>query len=191
MEDQNNPLDTLASAYEFDAVDGDRNAADSSGSLTLEELNSVLGRTYKDKETALKSLKDTQSMVGKIGNIEKEKETLNKKLMETTQIGDELKQIKDELFYTKNPQYAPYRDTIAAMGSNPAEIVEKEGFKKIFADLSEYEKTKSAKSVLETNPRIGVASTRIGEAKDLASKGQYTNANENAVAAVMDLYDLK
>lgn len=190
MDNENNLLDSFASGFDIESVDGNGNVGNSSETLTLDEINTLTGRNYKDKETALKALKETYSMVGKVGKIEKEKEELNKKLMDTNIIGDELKQIKDELFYTKNPQYAQYRDTISAMGVNPAEVVEKDSFKKIFTDLSEYEKTKSAKSVLESNPRIGQAKTKLDEAKEMVTKGQYAQSKETAVTAVLEAYEV-
>ena len=191
MDDQNNPLDALASAYEFDAVDGAKNAADSSETLTLSEINTLIGRDYKDKDTAFKALKNTYNMVSKVGELEKENKNLMEKLTEPTSAADEIKQIKEQLFYSENPEYKPYKDIIKDMGVNPADAVAKESFKAIFTNLSEFEKTKNAKSVLETNPRIGQAVSKLDQAKDLSTKGQYSSANESAVSAVMDLYDMK
>lgn len=188
MEDKNNPLDSLASEFEFDSVDGDKNVGNSS-TVSLEELNTLTGRDYKDKETALKSLKETYSMVGKAGKIAKDNKLMEEKLQNNDSALSEIKLIKEELFYSQNPEFKPYRDTIAAMGTNPADVVEKESFKKIFTDLTEYEKTKNAKSVLESNPRIGQAKTKIDEARDMVSRGQYAESKATAVDAVLQAYD--
>lgn len=189
MENENNPLDTLARDFEFESGDGAGDVGNSSETLTLSEINALTGRNYKDKDTALKAVKETYSMVGKAGKIEKEYKLMSEQLQEKESALGEIKQIKEQLFYSENPQYKPYKETISAMGGNPSEVVEKEAFKKIFADLSEFEKTKNAKSVLESNPRIGQARTKLDEARDMANKGQYSSANEAAVSAVLAAYE--
>lgn len=190
MDNQNSPLDTLVGDDEFASSNGNGSVADSSDNLSLSELNSLIGRDYKDKQTALKSLKETYSMVGKAGKLEPKIEKLTRQLEEKDSALGEIKQIKEQLFYSENPQYKPYKDTISAMGGNPNEVVEKESFKKIFTDLSAYEKTKNAKSVLESNPRIGQAKTRLDEARELGQKGQHSNARQMATDAVLQAYDI-
>lgn len=189
MEDLNNPSESFAGDFNIDSSDGNENVKNQSDALTLSELNTLLGKDYKDKETALKSLKETYNYVGKAGKLEKELKTMESKLQDDNATAIEIKAIKEELFYSKNPQYSQYRDTIKAMGSNPADVVEQESFKKIFTDLSEYEKTKNAKSVLESNPRIGQAKTKLDEAREQVNKGQYASAKETAVDAVLQAYE--
>lgn len=192
METTNSPLDSFASDLEFPSLDGDKNVEVSSDNgLTLEEINSLTGRDYKDKATALKAIKDTYSMVGKAGKVVSDNQKLKEQLQEKDSKLEEIRQIKDTLFYSENPQYKPFKDTISAMGNDPARVVELDAFKKIFTDLSEYEKTKKAKSVLESNPRIGQAKTKLEEAKDLNSKGLHSNATDVAVAAVLEAYDMQ
>lgn len=190
MDTTNSPLDTFTGENEFVSSDSARSVADSSDSLTLAELNTLVGRDYKDKATALKSLKETYSTVSKIGKLEPQVEKLKVQLSEKDSALGEIKQIKEQLFYSENPQYKPYKETISAMGGNPSEIVEKDAFKKIFTDLSAYEKTKNAQSVLVSNPRIGQAKTRLDEAKEMSLKGQYTNAAATATDAVLQAYDM-
>lgn len=189
MPNDDNQSDAFAGENDIGSSDGGDNAADLNN-LTLEDINSSTGRNYKDKKTALEALKNTYSKVGKSGQLEKEIETLKKTVLDSSSNEDRIKQIETELFYSNNPQYKLYKDTIAAMGGNPAEVVEKEAFKKIFTDLSEFEKTKNAKSVLESNPRIGQAKTRIDEAKDLSVKGKQAEAGALATAAVLDAYQI-
>lgn len=187
MNNQDNQSDSFADENEFGSPDGSGNVADSK--LSLEDINTLLGRKYPDIETARKGLKSTYSMVGKVGQLEKDLETLKKSGESNSANTEKIKQIETELFYSNNPQYKPYKDTISAMGGNPAEVVEKEAFKKLFTDLSEFEKTKNAKSVLESNPRIGQAKTRIEEAKDLNIRGKYADANAAATNAVLEAYE--
>jgi len=190
MNDQDSPLDAFTGENDIVSSDSNGSVADSSESLTLTELNAMVGRNYKDKATALKSLKETYSTVTKAGQLEQKVEKLKAQLTDKDSALGEIKQIKEQLFYTQNPQYAPYKETISAMGSNPSEVVEKDAFKKIFVDLSEYEKTKSAKSVLVSNPRIGQAKTKLDEAKDLSNKGKYVDAASAATSAVLEAYDI-
>lgn len=190
MSDQDNQSDSFSGEDEFDSSADNENVADSN-KLSLEEINNLTGRKYKDIEAARKALKTTYSMVGKVGQLERDLETLKKNGENQSSSADRIKQIETELFYSNNPQYKPYKDTIQAMGGNPAEVVEKETFKKIFADLSEFEKSKSAKSVLESNPRIGQAKTKLEGAREKEMKGDHVGANSDAVAAVLEAYEIK
>lgn len=188
MPNDNNQSDAFAGENEFGSPDGGDNVADSKNNLSLEEINKITGRNYKDKDTALKALQSTYKMVGEAGQVKKENETLKTAVEATAANTEQLKQIRTDLFYSNNPQYKPYRETIATMGGNPEEVIEKEAFKKIFTDLSEFEKTKNAKSVLESNPRIGQAKTRIDEAKDLSMRGKQAEAAAAATDAVLQAY---
>lgn len=59
--------ETLADAPQLSATDG--GSADEAGSISLDELSKVLGKEYKDAETALKSVKDTFNYVGDVGKV--------------------------------------------------------------------------------------------------------------------------
>ncbi len=185
MNDLNNPAEPFAGGDGSDPSDGNANVADSNN-LSLKELNALLGKDFKDKTTALNSLKETQNYAAQ--NATKVAD-LTKKLETSSTDSQRIAQIETELFYSNNPQYKPYRETISAMGTNPAEIVQKDAFKKIFTDLSEFEKTKSAKSVLESNPRIGQAKTKRDESRDLEARGKHSEAVSAAVGAVLDLVE--
>lgn len=189
MDDQNNPLDPLAEGNEFVPADGVGNVADSNTVLSLEDINSLTGRKYPDLATARTALKETYSKVGKMGKVEKDLIKTMDELKIKDEALSEIKGIKDELFYSKHPQYEQYRSVIAKMGNTPSEVVSTEEFKKIFTDLTEFEKTKNAKSVLVTNPRIGQAKTKIDEANEQVKSGQYATAKDTAIAAVLEAYE--
>lgn len=190
VQNQNiNDFNSLGGARGFGVSPGATSVED--GNLSLKELNEFLGKDFKDKDTALKSLKDTFAYVGKAGQLEPKVKELEEKLQSKDSASSDIKMLKDELFYSNNPQYKPYRETITAMGDNPAEVVDKDAFKKIFSDLSEYEKTKNQKSVLVSNPRIGQAKTKVTEARELENKGQHATAKATAVSAVLEAYDLE
>ena len=47
---------------------------------------------------------------------------------------------------------------------------------------------KSAKSVMESNPRIGSATNKLQSAQQAVEAGNFTAAKENAVSAVMEAF---
>lgn len=57
----------LADGSQLNPADG--GGADQTGSISLEDLSKVLGKEYKDPETALKSVKDTFNYVGDVGKV--------------------------------------------------------------------------------------------------------------------------
>ncbi len=158
------------------------------GALSLSELNSYLGKTYPDKETALKSLKDTFSYVGK-----KMEAAQPQPASIPPEVAQQLRELKNENFYTKNPQYdtPEYREVIGKMGENPAEVVGTSAFKGIFEKAAGYDKIQKTKTVLESNPRIGQVRNKMSEAKEATKNRDYNSANTKAVAAVLESYELQ
>ena len=155
-----------------------------SEALSLKKLNEYLGKTYKDPESALKSIKDTFSYVGK--KVEaKPAETSN-----NTDVAKQLKEMRDELFYSKNPQYESYRKTIAAMGESPAEVVAREEFKSVFEKATNYDKIQKSKTVLESNPRMGTVRSKQQEARAAVANRDYNSANKMAVDSVIEGLEL-
>lgn len=59
--------ETLPDGSQLNPADG--GGADEAGSISLEDLSKVLGKEYKDAETALKSVKDTFNYVGDVGKV--------------------------------------------------------------------------------------------------------------------------
>lgn len=155
------------------------------GTISLSEISALLGKQYKDKEGALKSIKDTFSYVGK-----KIEAAMPQAPATDPSVAAQLKKMSDELFYSKNPQYdtPEYREVISKIGENPAEVVGTPTFKTIFEKTSGYDKIQKTKTVLESNPRIGQVRNKMTEAKEAAQKRDYANANTNAVAAVIEAY---
>ena len=130
-----------------------QNTADA---LSLNELNSYLGKNFKDKESALKSLKDTFSYVGK------KTEDITPKIDPNQFISRE--QYETDMFYSRNAEYSTpeVREVIDAMakakGMSPKDVVNSDTFKAVFSKVKGYDDSQSLRSVLETNPRL--ASTR-------------------------------
>ena len=175
--------------------DGGENVSDS---IKLEDLNSLLGKEFKDVESAKKSLKDTQSFVGKKIEQPAVDPTLESR-MDTLQ-----SQLNDSNFYRDNPQYNNKEtiDLIAGLGGDPKDVVEKDVFKNVFEKTSAYDKSQESKSVLHNNSRLKQASnkmddanTSMSKANDAAAQGNITEAlrekdaaEQNAVASVVDSF---
>ena len=81
----------------------------SADSLSLAEINDITGMSYKDKETALKSIKDLKSQAGKAADLEGKLKNLptdnNGKTDDSAynELKEQLNQLQNDNFYTKNP----------------------------------------------------------------------------------------
>src|SRR5438105_10215182 len=88
-----------------DVTPGDGSGADSQNveSLTLDELNQVLGKNFPSKEAALKSVKDTYSYVGSVGQLKQRITTLEG---QGNPAAEEVSQLKTRVaeteFYSEN-----------------------------------------------------------------------------------------
>lgn len=161
--------------------------------LSLAELNQLLGRQFKDRDAALKSIQDTYKFATTRVN------DIAGKMDETTK--GELKRLNDtvetqnrEMFYIQNPQYAPHRKLIDSLGKNPGEVVTSDTFKETFVKLEEHGKTVKLRTVLESNPRLAASRDSMSKAIDLkkANNGFVTEEVESLVTgAVLDAYGLR
>jgi len=155
--------------------------------LSLKELNEYLGKSFKDKDSALKSLKDTAAYVGR------KKEDVEKAIDPERFISRD--QYETDMFYSKNPEYetSGMRTVIDAMakaeGKRPSDIVQADNFKAIFGKVRGYDENQSMKSVLETNPRLSSSRDKFSQAQEAMKAGNKNQAEELAVRAVMDAYE--
>jgi len=158
--------------------------------MTLEELNKALGKQFPNRETALKSIKDTFSYVGK------KKEDIEKEVLAGIQnnnrvdiLARELEIERTERFYDRNPQYASpeVRRFIESTGKKPSDVVSSEDFKAIFNKVVEYDKSVKLKTVLESNPRLSSSRDNIVKAREALKAGNQQESAEAALAAVKDL----
>lgn len=161
--------------------------------LSLTELNSLLGREFKSKDSALKSIKDTFAFATtRVADISKDA---------VAAVGGEMKKLADtveaqnkEMFYLQHPEYAPHRKLIDSLGKNPGEVVVSDIFKDTYGKLSEHEKTVKLKTVLESNPRLAAASDTLTKAADqLRSQGGIMTPGVEAlvIKGVNEAYGLK
>lgn len=184
-----------------DSLSGDAGTTASDGgeavksSVTLDQLNQLLGKEFKDVDTALKSVKDTYGYVGKVGQLEKQVVELSKdnsnKIAQEAEIVKTVKQLKNDAFFKDNSQYAPYRKAIEKLGDDPSDIVSQPEFKEVFEKAMEADKAQSLKSVLESNPRLQVSGDLMSQAREASNTGNSREATTLATKAVMEAFDIK
>lgn len=178
MSSQDNSTDnSLTDAAHVTAADGGAAVA-SPASLTLADLNTTLGKDFKDLPSALKALKDTQSYVGKKKEdiVAEALQELTVRANPTTQpaTGDgaskaDIQSLKDELFYTQNPQYKDYRGLISKMGQNPAEIVDSPEFKGVYDKAKAADDEAQKRSVVSSSSRVAQDTSVLESAVTIAN----------------------
>jgi len=185
-----------------------------------DELGKALGKEFPTDDAALKSVKDTFSFVGEIGNIKELKSAMGQlqKTFDTDQKGvlnkmDEIVKTggtgkidpskfvnKGDFdrsnFYLNKPEYKPYSSLVETyQKANPdksrEEIIETDDFKEAFGKIKAHDETEKTKSVLGSNPRLGKVTDKISEAKEAQSKGNQPEAEEKAVDAVIEAYPVE
>jgi hypothetical protein len=175
--------ESLPSASQLNAVDDnsavpatDSPQPESVESLSLKELKDILGKDFKDKTTAIKSIKDTYSFVGM------RKEDIAKEFDVSKNIGElasQIKSLKEDAFYKDRPDLAPHRALIKKLGDNPEEVINMPEFKSLYEPAKESFESRKLKTVLQSNPRIqssqdnlskARASTSIDERESLVAK---------------------
>ena len=150
--------------------------------LSLDEINKFLGKDFKSKETALKSFKDTFSYVGK------KKEDIEREILsnnQTSALESQIKQIRQDMFYKDNPDYAPYKGLIQKIGGDPSEVVNLPEFKDIFEPAKGFKESQKLKTVLESNSRISSQRDILTKANEAMNSGNRSEAESLAVKAVL------
>jgi len=167
--------------------------------LSLSELNTLLGRNYASKDVALKSIKETYSYTGKVGQLEKQLAALS---TATPAPSNELEstvrslqtQLEESTFISEHPELKEYLPTLrearANSGKSLSDIVESPAFKPLFEKAIAHDATAKKRSVLESNPRLGQVRDKMQEARELNKTGDLVKAAETSVSAVLDAYDL-
>ena len=104
------------------------NPSGDGSTLTLAEINDLLGKQYKDKATALKSLKDMSSMAGKAADLSGRKDD-----QEVSSLKAEIEAIKLESWFARNPEHEGNRKILEALAKANNTSIEKA------AELEEYQ----------------------------------------------------
>lgn len=160
--------------------------------LTLEEINKTLGKDFKDKETALKSLADTNSYVGKLSSDLATLREQSKSNPADSGLAEKITKLENKLlideFYSSNKDYnIPGVKKI--LGNNPAEAIKDSELKAAADAIVANAKAENSKSVLHSNPRLGLVRDKQIEAREQVSKGDYKGAAANAVGSVIEAYE--
>lgn len=171
------------------AVDGDETVATgepvSVDNLTLEEINSHLGKDFPTKAEALKSIKDTYSFVGK------KQEDFTNSLQERGYMTEE--QFKNEMFLKDNPQHAENAEILKAIAKDKKLTLEAaaktEGYSKLVEASAKYKELAESQSVMDSSPRLAEAKEEVDKIRDLKKTGQNDEAEAAAARAVLKAYE--
>lgn len=175
MSTQEDPSsETLVGETHVDSADGGETV--DSPALSLSELNKYLGSDFKDKDTALKALKDTKDFVGKRkediaaevkASLEPVTPQPDSKVDES--LKSDVQSLKDRLFFSENPQYKGYESIIKKMGADPSEVVGSEDFKQLFEKVKVADEAAQKRSVVSSNSRLAENKTTTDNAIEVAN----------------------
>ena len=188
--------DTLADDVDVASPDGGDGAVDDKVEETKQEsvkdiLNQALGKDFKDDDTALKAVKDTFGYVGK----KKEQIAEEIKSNNTNEDFVSKDQYNEDMFYSKNEQYAEFKDVLNALaksdGKSLQEVADSDTFKGMYEKVNGFNKSQKVKNVLESNPRLGTATNKMDQARKAMADGDPKGAVANAASAVLDAYELQ
>lgn len=166
--------------------------------IPLSELKNFLGKDFKDKDSALKSLKDTQTYVGRVGQLEQQLQGFQGGSQpvatgEVAALREQIDSIQRDGFFNTNPQYKSIRPVVEklakAEGKGLHEIVELPEFKDMFSKVEGFEKSQGLRTVLESNPRLASSQDKLSKAQGLVStrsRKALAEASDLAIQAVMD-----
>lgn len=104
-----------------------------------------------------------------------------------------------DLFYSQHPELdEASRKLISGLKASPeykdkpySDILASEALKPILDKVKAYDEGEKNKSVLQSNPRIGVATDKLATARTALAAGDEQAARANAVGAVMEAYEIK
>lgn len=143
-------------------AEGENGAVGNEAPTIASVLSETLGKDFKDDETALKSVKDTFSYVGKQRDQVKTEVKEELKIDEVVaNVAKQNKELSSELFYMKNKEFdsPEVRDMIGSMGNDPKEVVQSDAFKKIFDKVKGFEKAQEGANVLKSNSNTRLDTT--------------------------------
>lgn len=177
--------------------EGGESSANSNDPI-VEVVRETTGREVKDRETALKVLKDNLSANGKLAqensSLKAELTQLKSMNAGSPEVAEKIHNLEQRLnesaFYSENPELKDYRDLVSTFagkhGGDLQQVLEDESFKGILEKVQIAEKHERSRSVLESNPRLGQATDKLTEAKEAMKEGDRTRAENAAVGAVLE-----
>jgi len=193
MPDENITLEALdgeshvnsASASETVTPEGNPLSESQLRGLSLDELNETLGKQFKDKDSAIKAIKDTFSYVGKkVDQVEAE-------LKNNGFISK--RELEEVLFYRDNPEFGANKDIIDAyaskFGISAKEAVKSEALSNLLAKAQKADSYESNQSVIESNPRLVASRSSMDKARDMAMSKNSEHREALVAKAVLDAYE--
>lgn len=154
----------------------------SSPALSLADLNATLGSTFKDTDTALRALKDTQSFVGKrkedIAN-----EVRSSIAPSNVASKDDIQALKSDLFYSQNPQYKPYQNMLNKLDADPSQAANMPEFKDVFERAQKADAIDNSRSVVSSNSRLSEQKSVMDQAVQVSNARGSTNEDTALVFA--------
>jgi DNA-binding HxlR family transcriptional regulator len=191
-DDQNTNLDTQTdtgggeTVKEVSASEATSTETAKEQQLTIDKINEMTGKQFKDVDAFLKSYKEAEKYVG-TQKDQKLSEAM-KQLEEKGFVSKE--QYETDMFFSKNTNYERDRKIIESLskseGKTVKEVVELDAYKEIAKERDGYAKSKDAENVLKTNPRIASSRTTMEKANQLAKEGNTKAAGELGVKAIME-----
>jgi hypothetical protein len=170
---------------------------DQADSLSLAEINKLTGKNFPSRESALKSITDTFSYVGKKrDDVAREVKAEISASDVTDKLARELEEMRKERFFDRNPKYAEpsVRKLLERIGGNPEQVVDSPEFKTLFEKVSGYDESQKLKTVLGSNPRIAASRDSLAKAREISASGQAGTSDEvNALVAnaIKDAYGMR
>jgi hypothetical protein len=131
------------------------NPSGDGSTLTLAEINDLLGKQYKDKATALKSLKDMSSMAGKAADLSGRKDD-----QEISTLKAEMEAIRLDSWFTKNPEHEPNRKILAALAKANNTTIEKAVELEEYQEISKRTSKPERRTVVDSKSRQQPSDTR-------------------------------
>lgn len=193
MDDLNNPSVPVPGDNDVIPSEGNENVVDNNSNtspevVSLKELvKQATGRDYKSDEEALAGIKETYKFATTRApqqqSVPADSAALEA-LRQRVEISD---------FYAENPDMKTHKDLIetfaVAKGLSRDEVIKNEEFKGLVGKLKIADEVQSSKSVLESNPRLGLVRNKIDEAREALKSGNVGAARSAAIGSVLEAYE--
>lgn len=143
------------------------NPSEDGSSLTLTEINQLLGKQYKDKTSALKSLKDMSSMAGKAADLGGRKEE------STGALEERMKALELDAYFARNPDHEANREILEALALKNNTTIQKAADLEVYKELSKRASKPEKRTVVESKNRQQTTSDRDKAFEQARSTGDW------------------
>ena len=135
--------------------------------LSLEEINEMTGKTYKDKDSALKSIKDMSSMAGRVADLQGKRE--EPKVAKTPEAADDsrFQALETELFLSRNPSHEANLEVLQALASSAGvslkEATELPAYTALYEKAVGYDENQNKRTIAGSNNRVAQSDSNADE----------------------------